>query len=92
MFKTRKLRKLGLDNDTIERWIEMKDQIPNLQTIEGRKNKVKNRTPFQEWLETKTDSERKSYLEQNFIPDNGSFGLRYFDIFFKIRKKYLNPG
>jgi len=51
MFRLRNLRKLGLDDKTIERWIEMKDQIPNLQMMEERKNKVKNRTPFNEWLD-----------------------------------------
>ena len=57
MFRLRNLRKLGLDDKTIERWIEMKDQIPNLQMMEERKNRVKNRTPFQEWLQSKNESE-----------------------------------
>ena len=30
-----------VDDKTIERWIEMKDQIPNLQMMEERKNRVK---------------------------------------------------
>ena len=64
----------------------MKDQIPNLQMMEERKNRVKNRTPFQEWLQLKNESERKIYLEQNFIPDNGSFELKDFDSFFEERK------
>ena len=89
MFKPRNLRKLGLDDETIEKWIEMKDQLPNLQMMEERKNKVKNRTPFKEWIDTKTDSERKSYLKQNFIPDNGSFKLQEFDHFFEGRKRVL---
>ena len=89
MFRLRNLRKLGLDDKTIERWIEMKDQIPNLQMMEERKNKVKNRTPFQEWLQSKNESERKIYLEQNFIPDNGSFELQEFGNFFEKRKQAL---
>ena len=67
----------------------MKDQIPNLQMMEERKNRVKNRTPFQEWLQLKNESERKIYLEQNFIPDNGSFELQEFGNFFEERKQAL---
>ena len=67
----------------------MKDQIPNQQMMKERKNRVKNRTPFQEWLQSKNESVRKIYLEQNFIPDNGSFELNDFGYFFKARKQVL---
>ena len=89
MFKLRNLRKLGLDDETIEKWIEMKDQLPNLQMMQERKNRVKNKTPFKEWIDNKNEAERKAYLEQNFIPDNGSFELQNFGNFFEGRKRIL---
>jgi uncharacterized protein with ParB-like and HNH nuclease domain len=89
LFKPQNLYKLGLDDETIERWMEMKDQLPNLQMMEERKNRVKNRTPFKEWLDTKTDSEREAYLKQNYIQENAPFDLKYFDDFFEIRKQFI---
>jgi uncharacterized protein with ParB-like and HNH nuclease domain len=89
MFKLRKLRQLGLDENTIERWMEIKDQLPNLQMMEERKNRVKNRTPFKEWLEGKADSEQAAYLTKNYIPVDVSYELTNFDEFFEKRKKTL---
>ena len=51
MFRDRKLAELNLNEEKIEQWKIIKDQIPNLQMMEERRNKVKNRTPFNEWLD-----------------------------------------
>jgi len=57
--------------------------------MEERKNRVKNRTPFKEWLEGKADSEQAAYLTKNYIPVDVSYELTNFDEFFEKRKKTL---
>tara|TARA_B100001971_G_scaffold142603_1_gene131769 strand:- start:200 stop:1948 length:1749 start_codon:yes stop_codon:yes gene_type:complete len=90
MFKPRKLRKLELDEVTIDRWMDIKDQIPNLQMMEERRNRVKNRTPFKEWLLTRNENgDVSAYLKQNYIPENVSYDLRNFEEFFERRRIIL---
>ena len=90
MFRDRKLAELKLNEEQIERWKIIKDQIPNLQMMEERKNKVKNRTPFNEWLERITDpAEKEAYLKTNYIPKNISYEHVNFEEFFNKRKEIL---
>ena len=58
-FRTRELRSLGLKEEEIVEWSRLKDQIPNLQMMKARSNKVKNKTPFKIWLDEKSFSEKK---------------------------------
>lgn len=90
MFRDRKLAELKLNEEQIERWKIIKDQIPNLQMMEERKNKVKNRTPFNEWLERITDpAGKEAYLKTNYIPKNISYEHINFEEFFNKRKEIL---
>ena len=43
MFRDRKLAEMNLNEEQIERWKIIKDQIPNLQMMEERRNKVEER-------------------------------------------------
>ena len=90
MFRDRKLAELNLNEEKIEQWKIIKDQIPNLQMMEERRNKVKNRTPFNEWLERITDpAEKEVYLKTNYIPKNISYEHENFEEFFNKRKEIL---
>ena len=90
MFRDRKLAELNLNEEKIEQWKIIKDQIPNLQMMEERKNKVKNRTPFNEWLERITDpAGKEAYLKTNYIPKNISYEHVNFEEFFNKRKEIL---
>jgi len=90
MFRDRKLAELNLNEEKIEQWKIIKDQIPNLQMMEERRNKVKNRTPFNEWLERITDpAEKEAYLKTNYIPKNISYEHVNFEEFFNKRKEIL---
>ena len=90
MFRDRRLAELNLNEEKIEQWKIIKDQIPNLQMMEERRNKVKNRTPFNEWLERITDpAEKEAYLKTNYIPKNISYEHINFEEFFNKRKEIL---
>ena len=34
--------------------------------MDGRSNKVKNKTPFKKWFDEKTMEDKESYLENNY--------------------------
>lgn len=52
-FTNSKLKEFHISRDRWNKWRLMKDQIPNLQIMEGSLNKSKNKTPFEEWLNGK---------------------------------------
>ena len=58
--------------------------------MEERKNKVKNRTPFKEYITNRNENgDVSSYLKQNYIPESVPYDLRNFEEFFKNRKAIL---
>ena len=89
MFKPSKLRQLGLEKEKIDEWIGLKDTIPNLQMMEARRNRVKNKTPFNEWLNMDQGVNKSMYLKQNFISEEVSFDFKDFEHFFNTRKDNL---
>ena len=88
-FRTRELRSLGLTEEEIVEWGRLKDQIPNLQMMKARSNKVKNKTPFKKWIDEKSFSEKESYLQTNFIPEDISYEFKDFIRFFNQRKQLM---
>ena len=46
-FRNKTLRDMGLSEQEITEWKEMKDQVPNLQMMDGRSNKVKSYSSIQ---------------------------------------------
>ena len=92
-FRNKTLRDMGLSEQEITEWKEMKDQVPNLQMMDGRSNKVKNKTPFGDWLEDKNSiwasDQMKGYLHKNYIPEKIEYGFANFNEFFILRKKKL---
>ena len=77
------------------RWQVMKDQLPNLQMMEGRKNRQKNKTPFNDWLnemfndENNIKTSKEVYLNDNYIPKGISYNIKNFEIFFDKRRSIL---
>ena len=95
LFTDAKLRKYNIPEDKWKNWQEMKDQLPNLQLMEGDENKSKSATLFKEWLEG-TDSNNTPYVGDvdkfkidNYIPENIDFGLEKFEEFYTERMKIL---
>lgn len=95
LFTDAKLRKYNIPEDKWKNWQEMKDQLPNLQLMEGDENKSKSATLFKEWLEG-TDSNNTPYVGDvdkfkidNYIPENINLGLENFEEFYTERMKIL---
>jgi len=87
-FNTSGLKKPGLDDPKTAQWQDERDQLPNLQLMEGTTNQSKSGTAFQMWILTL--GERKDYfLKSNFIPDNVSLQPADFEAFFAARKDLL---
>ena len=75
--------------DRYEEWQTKKDTIPNLQMLEERKNRVKNKREFKDWLDMESEIEKKEYLEDNYIPLDVSYDIKDFDEFYNKRKGLL---
>ena len=75
--------------DRYEEWQTKKDTIPNLQMLEERKNRVKNKREFKDWLDMESEIEKKEYFEDNYIPLDVSYDIKDFDEFYKKRKELL---
>ena len=75
--------------DKYEEWQTKKDTIPNLQMLEERKNRVKNKREFKDWLDMESEIEKKEYFEDNYIPLDISYDIKDFDEFYKKRKELL---
>lgn len=89
-FKPSELKKLGinLDKETLERWQDMRDQVPNLQLLEGRENTVKQATDLSTWINSKVN-DTTYYRKQNYIPQDQSLELKDFESFFANRRLVL---
>jgi len=75
--------------DRYEEWQTKKDTIPNLQMLEERKNRVKNKREFKDWLDMESEIEKKEYFEDNYIPLDVSYDIKDFDEFYNKRKELL---
>lgn len=87
-FKTPRLKKIGVDNETIKQWQDMRDQVPNLQLLEGQENTVKQATDLSKWVNDKGD-DATYYRKRNYILDEQSLDLEDFEDFFENRKQLL---
>ncbi|MGP9506641.1 DUF262 domain-containing protein [Psychrobacter sp. AOP7-D1-15] len=87
-FKPSILKGVGIDGETIKQWQDMRDKIPNLQLLEGRENTVKQATDLSKWVNNKAD-DATYYRKRNYILDEQSLELEYFEDFFTHRKQLL---
>ena len=87
-FKPSILKEVGIDGETIKQWQDMRDQVPNLQLLEGRENTVKQATDLSKWVNNKAD-DATYYRKRNYILDEQSLELADFEDFFAHRKQLL---
>ena len=87
-FKPSILKEAGIDGETIKQWQDMRDQVPNLQLLEGRENTVKQATDLSKWVNNKAD-DATYYRKRNYILDEQSLELADFEEFFSNRKQLL---
>lgn len=90
-FKPSILKEVGIDGETIKQWQDMRDQVPNLQLLEGRENTVKQATDLSKWFNNKADN-ATYYRKRNYILDEQSLELENFEDFFSNRKQLLRKN
>jgi hypothetical protein len=87
-FNTKIIDELGLEQDTINRWQSMRDQLPNLQLLEGTENSTKQATPLITWVE-KNDTDESYFRQRNYVPVEQSLRIEDFEKFFDARRLML---
>ena len=65
------LRKAGVPEENIERFIKQRDFIGNLQLLEGVQNQEKSDTDFVDWLSRLPADHVENFKEKHFIPVGG---------------------
>lgn len=85
-----KLKRLGLDDETIEFCLENYDYIGNIQLIEGVPNIEKSNMDFAKWLDKvcKTDQEKMDYKKKHLIPDV-ALDIKNFPEFLEKREELI---
>lgn len=86
-FSKDKLLKLGINQDDIKRWMEMRDKLANLQLLEGSENQSKQNKSLKDWITTLPNQDK--YKIDNYIPLNCNLELVNFDDFYSERKKLM---
>ncbi|MGF1828918.1 DUF262 domain-containing protein [Photobacterium angustum] len=88
-FKTSALSALGLTPEEISHWQNLRDQLPNLQLLEGQENSGnKNAMPLENWVVV-SETDEQYYRQRNYIPAEQSLKLEDFEQFFETRKQLL---
>jgi hypothetical protein len=87
-FKTSTLNELGIDSETTLLWQNMRDQLPNLQLLEGQENAEKQATALENWI-TNNEANETYYRQRNYIALDQSLALKDFEQFFSSRRLLL---
>ncbi len=85
-FKKEHLKEIGIKNDDISNWINVGDQLANLELLVGSENESKNDSTFKEWFKRQPDP--VEYRKRNYIPDV-SYEFSDFLNFVKERKEIM---
>ena len=72
--------------DRLQDWLEMRNQLPNLQLLKGLYNKEKSKTPIAEYVASMGSKKAKKFRKENFLPSNLDLELKKFDKFYVYRK------
>ena len=87
-FGTADLREFGVPDEKHDAFRDMRDRLPNLQLLEGRKNMSKQTMPPSEWLARMDTDAREGYARMHLLGDVPE-GLAEFDVFYEARRKRL---
>ena len=87
-FGTADLRQFGVPEEKHDAFRDMRDRLPNLQLLEGRKNMSKQTMPPSEWLARMDADARQGYAQMHLLGDIPE-GLAEFDAFYEARRKRL---
>ncbi len=84
-FQKRALKKRGYDENKINTYMSSYNILSNLQLLTNAENLSKNKTPFDEWIQTRDAAFRKRHL----IPNLSSYGFDFFEEFSKKRTELI---
>ena len=87
----RKLERLGFTSDIADEAAEHRDDLSNLQLLQGKSNQSKSNSDFDEWLATKfpLEKDRGYFLAMHHFPQMAEFSYGHFRKFLKEREKKL---
>lgn len=90
LFKLNSLRKLGIPEEDIQKYIDRLNYMGNLQLLEDIPNIEKQNRNFADWLQETcpSETERSEYKQKHLIPE-GDLSLENFLEFFDQREKLL---
>ena len=81
----KELKKLGYDEEKIERYLSLRDTICNLELISDSENNDKRAKPFEVWVAERDDNFKIRHL----IPQLDSYSMDCFEEFIASRKQLL---
>ena len=86
LLKEQDLREEGLPEDKIQRFLEERDKLPNLQLLTENENKTKQDTSFENWV----SSQNEQFYDRHFIPEQSEYHkLENFDQFVDERREMI---
>ncbi|ORC38341.1 hypothetical protein B4O97_00870 [Marispirochaeta aestuarii] len=80
---------MGINSEQYAQWWEWRDQVPNLQLMEGSQNQSKNATPLKDWLQRMSNREREHFITSNYFPEELKLAFDDFPEFFNARREIL---
>jgi hypothetical protein len=90
MFKRRELERRGIPEDRWHLWLDHRDDLGNLQLLQGIENQIKSDQEFEAWLQgqCETPNSLYAYRQQHMIPDV-DLSFEKFPEFLEVREGIL---
>jgi len=76
-----------IDDERKDEWRRRRNNLANLQMLEGRENERKNATPLKEWLKVPENLDNVKYL-----PADVPYDLAHFEEFMEKRQKLMSDA
>lgn len=88
-FTEERFAEMGVSEAEWPEWSASRDRVPNLQLLEGLRNISKNATPLQDWLAGMSPAELRTFVANNYFPDEVGWEFKNFRAFYAQRKEIL---
>lgn len=90
-FKPSELKKLGINDEVMNRMLDKYNYLANLQMLEGTPNQEKSDKDFKSWLygQYPDEIERRDYMRKHYIPENIDLSLENFEEFIDRRMQLM---
>lgn len=91
-FRDKAFDSINLTEEDRKLWLELKDTLPNLQLLEGRKNESKNNSALKDWVNgenkhgLKNVPDLSKFFMENYLDNNISLDFSDFLKFYEMRK------